>query len=259
VSFAKCRSCDRIRDTYLAERLEYRCEDEPLCHFLDERLAELVGRTSAASHRQLAERVQYGHNTALTELGEWRLPKTANEFAELLLRAHAKIFDPEIFYFGGRFRVAGEPILFGDGRHERSGVLAEDIRDRLDGLFSRVLSNTDWGKIRRRSVTRACAMFLEDFFGIHPFLDGNGRVARLMVRLFVRETERFEILRFQDHGHDDPAYIAALEQAHDDRELSGEIYGAYEDLMAWIDRQIQEKPVSSELEEPGPPSFIGQP
>jgi fido (protein-threonine AMPylation protein) len=133
---------------------------------------------------------------------------------------HRQVFQPAGLWFAGRMRQPGEPgVTYGHGPHERDGLLAEQIEPELDRLYDGVIAGVDWENLSHWQVARRAASFLEWFFRIHPFHDGNGRVGRLMVRALLYRTQFQVIDAFPDESTQDGTawrtrYRKGLEHAH---------------------------------------------
>ena len=79
-------------------------------------------------------------------------------------------------------------------------------------------------------------------FRAHPFLDGNGRVARLLMRVYIQRSGRFQALAFQNQGKSGRKYVGALRYA---RKLMREDAAAqkrdpYRYLAAWVRMHMTE-------------------
>ncbi len=115
--------------------------------------------------------------------------------------------------FAGRFRTEGDgPIAFGgEGRHK---LIAEPVTEIAPRLRERLthLPLDQLRQMTKREIAHAAAVFLEDFFRIHPFVDGNGRIGRMFVTLLIaRESGRYRLEKFDNYGR---KYRRALEIAH---------------------------------------------
>lgn len=196
---------------------------DPLCSRLDLRVVELTclqlgGPVPVERHIEIAKGIQDGHAVALAEVNLYRsaMPDTPEDMIAFMLALHGKIFSRSQLSFAGRIRQEGDPpVRFGTGKNERDGAPPTRIVPELHDLYREVIACADLPAIVDASkLARRCAMFLEHFFRIHPFHDGNGRVARLMVRMMANKTRRFVIEAIPDDKSSRDQYVTALEYAH---------------------------------------------
>ena len=254
--FQRCDGCERRR-SYLDRGERYDCRTEKFCEIADIRLSELasieVGRPlTLEEHKRLAAAMRDGHQRAIRELGKLTMPDSGEDFVELVLKLHHFIFAETKLSFAGRLRQAHEPgVSYGYGKHRRDGVDAGRIEPGLHKLFDNVFANLPYEALDRRRLARVCARFLEEFFSIHPFHDGNGRVARLVLRLVALRTNGFFFDRFPDHNEPRKKYERALEFAHaqvSKREYSHlngrDPYGL---LADWVESYLRQRPATQEL------------
>lgn len=84
--------------------------------------------------------------------------------------------------------------------------------DALDTLMEQCMANIRALRAEKHPV-HAAALAHKEFVFIHPFVDGNGRVARLLMNLILLQ-EGYEIALIPPIIRS--AYISALEKAHTD-------------------------------------------
>jgi len=141
----------------------------------------------------------------------------ARDLPSLAIQAHGLIF-AGVYPFAGRHRGSGEAVHVGHAEHEFHGKPADHIDDCLCKLNQHAGPIDTWPKEQKAFAIRA-ARFLRRFFEIHPFADGNGRTARLMVECAAALTGTLRIVPLQ-HGkprhasRDQREYLCALQEAH---------------------------------------------
>jgi fido (protein-threonine AMPylation protein) len=240
-----CQSC-AFDSRRVVEGQAYCRTNRRLCDVVDRRLIELAAEERGEPQKlevleDMAKSIEARHGAAQLgiEMGAEALPRTAEEFIEQAEIFHMAVFGGTGLSFAGHFR--DEPVRYGKGKNERDGVASEQIRPSLANLFIHVPfpSKQKLQAMSERDFLRFCARFLREFFAIHPFLDGNGRTARLFLLLFARETGRFRFKTFTDRGQDQK-YVKALEYAHkraDPRvpgEAGEETSDPYKLLVMWL-------------------------
>lgn len=218
--FRKCFGCRQIR--LLMSPPVASCKKLRLCDQFDARIPNLIVdqgsrtiRTCTTIHRQLgfghslAKRFVEGDGSAQSPLFPWN----AAEFLEALKRLHWLIFARGLPHIAGRFRQAGEPVSFGrDGRHQLTGADPSTIEERLVGIYAAHCGGLAAGLPPPR-LARVCAQFLEEFFLVHPFVDGNGRVGRIVVN-WMCAPSKLRLRHFETTKSKRRRYVRALERAH---------------------------------------------
>lgn len=148
----------------------------------------------------------------ILEAESWvaRLKRRALLEEAFLLELHRRMFG-KVWTWVGRFRTTGKSI----------GVPVWDIGPKLRGLCQDMEM---WRKVEAYPPDEACARFHHRLVSIHPFANGNGRHARLMVDLLLEKL--YGRPRFSwgsgilgQPGACRSQYIAAL-RAADGRDLS---------------------------------------
>jgi fido (protein-threonine AMPylation protein) len=183
------------------------------------RLCQLVDPATLARHPRKPIAFYLAHEQKLAQ-GSLRvaarffneqaaLPKETPELLTLVRSIHETLFSEAEPSLAGTLRTT--PVWFGgEGLHQLEGAPPDEIEDQLHEVLGR-LPIERLATLDRHALAHHSAVFLEGFFRIHPFDDGNGRVGRLFVELAVyRESSRYR-LRALGKGR---KYRRALEYAH---------------------------------------------
>lgn len=185
------------------------------------RLVELAVWSRRASltveeHVSIASAVLAGHTRAEqhVETGRVQITASFHDFAAAVLFLHDALFSQASLAFSGAFRRKGEPpVYYGIGRRVREGFAPELIEQELRSVHAQI-ARIDFERVERHRLLRESAIFLEHFFRVHPFHDGNGRIARLLLRAMARQTRRFDYDWRRAGGDLGDDYVEALEYAH---------------------------------------------
>jgi fido (protein-threonine AMPylation protein) len=174
-------------------------------------------------------------------------PRTPTEFRMVCLVLHGHIFGKAEPAIAARFRVRGEVGIFGgEGGHMLAGAQPEDIPSSVEKAWH-LLGSCDLATVNRSDLVKRMARFLESFFFTHPFVDGNGRVARLVLLHVVSRTGRWAI-RFPTDRKEHRRYLFALQAAHRDTQANGSpdcrsyIRDPVWLLVRWLDRCLDDVP-----------------
>lgn len=139
-----------------------------------------------------------------------RIIDSWESFEEFTLALHGMAF--EEFDYGGRLRSV--PGTFDVGSHERRGAPPGEISARLRSMHEQLVGRCGWHGESADVIARQCARLLVEFFAIHPFADGNGRIGRLLVLFFVESSGRLSLDPWPSAGRGRRKYLWALRYAH---------------------------------------------
>ncbi|WP_437504957.1 Fic family protein [Sorangium sp. So ce1099] len=223
------------------------CKSERLCGRVDVTTIIQNPFRSIEYYDNIRDLVGEGALGAKTLIKSRNIPSSPGEFLELLREVHGKIFGLALPSIAGRFRRPGEEAFFGgDNRHGLRGADVALIEERLSALcfLFDVRNFHSKSKFERAKVS---AIFLEKFFRIHPFVDGNGRVGRLLVMQACEIDGKVRMLRYGGTGKSRRRYLRALEYAHkhapesehEDRRF---VRDPYRFLARWLDRHLEYVP-----------------
>lgn len=204
------------------------CKKERLCELVDPGLLSFADLSSLEEYKQAHDKLLRGVSELETAQHE-QLPGSGDDFVRAVLKAHHTLFAHALPEIAGRFRADWEHVTFGgDGPNRLDGLPSQDIEAGVKRSFA-LATMPGW------TTERRAAAFLERFFRVHPFSDGNGRVARFFVQKICR-VDRKEIPTWTTTGKSRRKYLYALEFAHrhylERREL------AYSHLERWLLGQI---------------------
>jgi fido (protein-threonine AMPylation protein) len=234
------------------------CKQRRLCREYDVTLMTHLPGLHVADYQAIHARMNASRILAIQLVRDSKYPQSAGEFLDTIRTLHSICFQ-DLPDFAGRFRrdEQGERVWFGAGAHRLEGAKATEIEPRLVTLFERT-SVQDYWYSTRGEVAASLAAFLAEFFRIHPFIDGNGRIGRFMIQLACRASNAFEIGQFDDSSRSQRKYIGALQYAH--RNAVTDVHHSRNyavtdpnrHLEAWILAHIEDAPPRW-LEEAEPP------
>src|SRR6185437_5561908 len=131
----------------------------------------------------------------------------------------------------GRLREGGVIVTRGLGRDPYRPPQSIDVR----GLMGEVATWLDKGDLARHPVVRGAMAHL-NLVSIHPFRDGNGRLARVVQSLVLAREGllRPELVSIEPYlGRHTREYYAVLE------EVQGRTFEPLRDVSAWIEFCIE--------------------
>lgn len=208
------------------------CKGDRLCDRFDTSLLHLLGRRTVGEYERVHQLVTEGQARARTWFTSQPFPESAEEFLDALRELHGAIFEEAVPRIAGRFRVGDEEVTFGGGgAHALTGAPCHEIAARLRSLHALLVRPC---AADRAAVAGRCAHFLEVFFRVHPFLDGNGRVGRFVILWYCEaNTERHAMTR--------AARVIAVEVSEDIARFTLP-EGVDRCLQALLDRQDRGEP-----------------
>lgn len=139
---------------------------------------------------------------------------------DLIRQLHCKVCENFPAANPGVIRVKGKESTTGN----RAYALGKFVHNRLQNLVSFFVKKSEEYPAEfslERRMSLACVFFVE-FLNIHPFVDGNGRVARLLFSIFFKNSCRIPLCLVDravtnSGGEEDKAdcYIRSLNQYED--------------------------------------------
>ncbi len=153
---------------------------------------------------------------------------------DLILELHSRMFVTSRAIIAGRLKDK-EVMIRGAGyevRTLRADRTAEFLRELCVRTNQRLINAKEYAD---ESMLLVVSEFLLDFLAIHPFIDGNGRLARLL-STYLLERAGYRFARFY------PLDLVILETR--DRYYQSlfkaqiDWYGANEDLSPWVDYYV---------------------
>jgi Fic family protein len=150
---------------------------------------------------------------------------------QTMLDLHFLVCHPQPQAGPGRLREGPVIVTRGLGRDPYRPPLPNDV----PGLVTEVADWLSGGDLTRHPVIRAAMAHL-NLVSIHPFRDGNGRVARIIQSLVLAKERllRPELVSIEPYlGRHTREYYAVLE------EVQGPAYDPHRDASAWVEFCIE--------------------
>lgn len=251
----RCNGCTTLR--HFVTPAWKSCKTLRLCQQVDPEIIHLATFKTIDELREIAKEIDDGHARASDYVSNLRqFPESDDAFLELLQELHDWIFRAAFPSFAGRFRRRGEVVYFGgdNNSHRLEGAAPDQIETELRQLYNIVRVELDSEQLLNKSgISQLAARFLEKFFRIHPFRDGNGRIGRLMMKLLCESTGRVRMLVLFRETRCRRHYMHALEYAHrhapdsaapEKRRIQNPFFG----LKRWIGDRLIEISDEDELE-----------
>ena len=178
-----------------------------------------LGRTSVAAMLEAAAA------TSLNRIDDTIIDDVSASLTPALLRYVHRLIMPTDPAFAGKFRETqvwlvnslGQPSATPEcPAWDKVPKLVDELLERWNREFSGLSENT-------QAAITAIARFFQQLVWIHPFVDGNGRLARTIFALQARELFALDADPILDRG---AAYYSALKRADADE------FGALEALIS---------------------------
>lgn len=212
----RCRGCRAYRELVLPEHASCKSSqgDGPLCKLIDVALLHRRPRLLLAEYQNAQRAVEAGYVRAQAQARDVSASQNAGDFIVSTLEFHHRVFGGSLLTspYAGRFRKGDENAIVDLRAHAFTGVDSRDIEKSMTALYeSHVRSFPLEGDPQR--VASWGAVFLRRFFKIHPFVDGNGRVARWVLGQYAARA-RMQLRQNRPTGPEQRRYVQALRYAH---------------------------------------------
>lgn len=252
----KCAGCSLYRNCIVPAHPS--CKKTRICALIDGDVLYRLGKQVTLDQvDEIQRHLEAGAAAANLHIQGLRFPATAESFTSFLLELHRKHWTLAFPSIAGRFRNENEIGEVGTGQNRITGTPSEHIHSQLTLLFEKTAS-AGFDGADLSNMARSCAMFLERFFRIHPFADGNGRIGRLMVTLACQSTGLAQMLSWDFSRKSRKQYLDSLAYAHrnvgKDQSPGGKVrVNPYKRLARWLGRHILHIPAEIGMEAEPPP------
>ena len=187
----------------------------------DARIREIVNGNSAPLNHNEMEIAGYRDALDMIHSHHAELPINEN----MILRMHEMMMNIAGYEYGGKYKIEDNLIMAIDANGRRSvrfrPVPAQDTKDAMEQL---VLAYMDARANPNVNQLLLIPCVILDFLCIHPFLDGNGRVSRLLSLLLMYKNE-YDICK----------YVSFEEQINNSKDHYYE--SLYESSQGWHENQ----------------------
>lgn len=229
------------------------CKPFRLCLEVDISLVYRYPGRDLEEYREMAREIELGYwRSARVARGPF--PATGNELLQAALKIHEAIFQNASPEIAGRLRT--RDVYF--GIHRLKGVQPAEIVRSFGAMSVQLPPPGD-----RSLVAAWGARMLHRFFAIHPFEDGNGRVARRLLEWGVEMGDRWAFVGYpRTSSREVRGYVQALRYA-DRHAPNSENWEAkpflnhLKYLTRWLEARIAEKLDLEEAAEPPSGSALG--
>lgn len=229
--------------------LEQRCTKRvPLCRLVDPRLTELVPGLRLVEYEARAKSIHRGHRSAEKLLRERDILRmTSPEWVDTIREAHKRMFARALPLHAGRYRT--EDVYFGHCGHERRGLAPDELESAFARFCQRMFVD-EWSRCEGgvAGFSEWAARFFVRFFDVHPFADGNGRIARIVVSRVAQATTG-HALGVRNDARSRKRYRESLQYAR--QRNHAESYGP---LANWVRRSLRQMQEDEIGEHPHRPS-----
>lgn len=195
-----------------------------ICHIVDVRLLEILFEDhpekifSYSELEAISNQISRNSITLQNTIGRKRFyrPSNPDEFIRLLKNMHEILFRRVSIHEVGIFRM--KEVFFDKDHHQREGAKPDEIEYSLRKMWVEILEPFIFKEnISRDELLIMGACFMSQFFRIHPFRDGNGRVARNFLVLIFNSLG-FDIIFTPREGKSEAQYsrryMKALRYSH---------------------------------------------
>ncbi len=149
-------------------------------------------------HLRDSEKEVINYNQALEELNELINNKKVKFGLDIILKTQKQVTRELIApYRNGKLRT--EPVFVNNPKERKIAYLPPDFKD----VKQLMVELVDYIKSNRRKIDPLilAGIFHKQFVVIHPFIDGNGRTARLITKLLLADLgiNTFNLFSFENY------------------------------------------------------------
>jgi fido (protein-threonine AMPylation protein) len=146
---------------------------------------------------------------------------------ELILMVHTLIFDDLDSEIGGKIRTVQ---VKANGRMT-SYAPCDKIKTRLEQLIQFVNTQMQERKHEVKHALKVSSLFFSEFLHIHPFKNGNGRTARLLMQFLLRRIMVVPFSLYLENKNAREIYLDTISSAQQFNEDSQ--FAVYCTMCAW--------------------------